>query len=452
MELPEKFCDRVKRDLGVEAEDFFSSLKKESETSIRINKNKIKNTKLSDNVPWCNNGRYLSERPVFTADPLFNVGGYYVQEASSMFLEQAFSSFVDKNDEPVVIDLCASPGGKSTHLASLLDGHGLLISNEVVKNRVAPLRENLTKWGYNNIFVTNSDPSDFSDLEGFADVIVVDAPCSGEGMFRKDEQAISEWSEQNVEMCQSRQRDILSSIYNVLKDDGILIYSTCTYNSLEDEDNVRWICDNLGAEVLNVDIDKSWKISTSDYGYHFYQHKIRGEGFFLSVMRKNSQTDHLRFKQSKSFKFAKVPEVVKNWLNSNDEFAFIQKNDSIIAIPKKFSAHYEILNNTVRVVQSGTLIATVKGNDYIPSTDLALSSFVNNDAFKVVELDWCQAMAFLKREMLNLDESEKGWYIVTFEGVNLGFVKNLGTRVNVLYPAEWHVRMNVDQSMYKPII
>ena len=250
-------------------------------TSVRVN-DKIAYQPSSENVAWCKSGYYLDERPLFTADPLFHAGVYYVQEASSMFLEQAVKQYFPMAD--TVLDLCAAPGGKSTLLSQTLAESSLLVSNEIIRSRAYILAENLIKWGNPNVVVTNNEPKDFAILGGFFDAIVIDAPCSGEGMFRKDAGAVEEWSEYNVTLCAARQTEIVSSVWDALKTDGILVYSTCTFNREENEENVQWICNELGAEVLSIDLQGNSDITKSDFGYRFYPHKTKGEGFFISVL------------------------------------------------------------------------------------------------------------------------------------------------------------------------
>lgn len=454
MNLHPSFVSRIHKDFGDDAEVFLASLETNPITSIRFNDTKVGLLELEDRVPWATNAMYLNSRPVFTQDPLFNVGAYYVQEASSMFLEQAFNQYVEVTHDSVILDLCASPGGKSTLLASLMNGRGLLVSNEVVSQRVAPLRENITKWGYPNCVVTNSDPSVLGKNEGLFDAILIDAPCSGEGMFRKDEQAVNEWSPENVDMCAKRQRDILEYIYPALKDNGILIYSTCTYNNEEDENNVRWICSQLGGEVLPIQIKEEWGVVDSKFGYHFYPYSTKGEGFFLAVIRKHSDTGRFAYskvKNQKEVKSAIGSQLSKYILNPSD-FVISETSDNMyIATPKAISEVVNHLKNSARVVQSGVLVAQLKGKDIIPATPLALSSILDRNATPVVELNWRDAMAFLRRESFPLPSSPKGWLLVTFRNIPLGWLKNLGNRTNSSYPNEWHVRMQADESLYTPV-
>ena len=239
-------------------------------------------------VKWCEQGRYLSERPKFTYDPLFHAGAYYVQEASSMFVWQALSQLVEQ--DALVLDLCAAPGGKSTAIAQYLSENGFLVSNEYVPQRAHVLVENITKWGAPNCVVTNNAPRHFEKLKTRFDAILVDAPCSGEGMFRKDERAREEWSPANVDMCVERQREILESAWKVLKPGGVLIYSTCTFNSHENEEQVQWLIDEMEAEYLPLKIEDDWMITETERGYRFLPHKTRGETYLPGVPVKTSAT------------------------------------------------------------------------------------------------------------------------------------------------------------------
>lgn len=273
----------------------------EQVTSIRLNPNKpaTLNPQFAtlQKVPWNSNGYYLSERPSFTSDPLFHAGAYYVQEASSMFLEDAIRQTCDLTQNLKVLDLCAAPGGKSTLIQSIISDNSLLVSNEIIKTRVNILSENITKWGAANVVVTNNDPKDFQKLPGYFDVIVVDAPCSGSGLFRKDPEAIDEWSLNNVTLCSQRQQRILADILSSLKPGGILIYSTCSYSEAEDEDICDWLLSGTQDPLsgLRLQIKSDWHIiETSSpqhnaYGYRFYPDKLKGEGFFIAVFQKNGE-------------------------------------------------------------------------------------------------------------------------------------------------------------------
>ena len=293
MNLPSDFSQRTHELLGDnDYRQLEDALQDEAPVSIRVNSAKCDREVKGERVPWSANGIYLAERPTFTFDPLFHAGCYYVQEASSMFVEQVLKTYV--SSPVVMLDLCAAPGGKSTAARAVLPDGSLLVANEVMRNRVQILAENLIKWGNTEVVVTNNDPSDFAALPGMFDVVLTDVPCSGEGMFRKDAVAVEEWSADNVQICRQRQRRILADVWTALKPGGLLIYSTCTYNREEDEDNVAWIARELGAEVLEVPVRPEWNITgnltEADFPvYRFLPHKTKGEGFFLAVLRKDTE-------------------------------------------------------------------------------------------------------------------------------------------------------------------
>lgn len=293
MNLPAEFAARTRSLLGEEEYRLLeNALQGEAPVSIRVNRGKCDEPVAGVPVLWSASGTYLAKRPTFTFDPLFHAGCYYVQEASSMFVEQVLRTYASR---PVVmLDLCAAPGGKSTNARSVLPEGSLLVANEVMRNRVQVLAENLVKWGDAGVVVTHNDPADFTGLAGVFDVVLTDVPCSGEGMFRKDAVAVEEWSVDNVRICWQRQRRILSDVWPSLKPGGLLIYSTCTYNREEDEDNVDWIARELGVEVLEVPVQPEWGIAGNLAGsgfpvYRFLPHHTRGEGFFLAVLRKNGE-------------------------------------------------------------------------------------------------------------------------------------------------------------------
>ena len=441
MDLPELFETRTRALLREEYNSFVTALSADFPTSIRINPRKSIDKPKFDPIPWCNYGYYLPQRPIFTMDPLFHAGSYYVQEASSMFLEQTVKQHLNA-ENPLVLDLCAAPGGKSTHLASLLDGKGLLLSNEIIRSRAKILEENLTKWGAPNVVITNNDPRDFSKFNGLFDMIVVDAPCSGEGMFRKDPQSIEEWSVNNVHLCSERQKRIVADVFPALKTGGLLIYSTCTYNREENEDTVKWIIEELGAEFLPIKTDDSWNITNSELGYRFFPHKTKGEGFFLSVLMKTKEESTFRIKSNKNDKTQKnqVPNLLKEWIIDGDYKQTIRTED-VSAIPSDFFDLIPVLEKELKVMQSGILLGCIKGKDMLPDISLALSWIINKQAFHIEKLTWEQAIAYLRKDNLHFPKAPQGWILLEYQNQLLGWVKNLGNRVNNAYPQEWRIRM-----------
>ena len=443
MNLPEAFINRTHELLKEDFTSFLHALDNPSPISVRVN-NKIDYIPSDDKVRWCNSGYYLSKRPLFTADPLFHAGVYYVQEASSMFLQQALNQYVSPKN--TILDLCAAPGGKSTLISEHLNNGGLLVSNEIIRSRAYILAENLIKWGNDAIVVTNNEPKDFQSLPSFFDAILVDAPCSGEGMFRKDAGAIDEWSEQNVKMCALRQREILTDVWDTLKTDGMLIYSTCTYNREENEDNIQWIEDELGAELLKIDTESFPEITISEKGYRFFPHKTRGEGFFLSVLRKTSDSPSLRIKKQHKKQHVKLDFQItelKNQLKEPEIWKLNEENNIISAYRKEFSDQIDLLKNNLKLLHFGITLAERKGKDFIPHTSLALSKSVEIKNIQSADIEYDDAIMFLRKEAITLPDTKKGFVLLKYKTIPLGWVKNLGNRSNNLYPSEWRIRMKI---------
>ena len=434
MILPPDFINYTKAMLGNEWDSFLNSLSSESPVSIRFN-NKTTVKEHFEQVKWCSHGVYLSKRPSFTLDPLFHAGCYYVQEASSMFLEQVVRQLIET---PVTaLDLCAAPGGKSTHLSQILPNGSLLISNEFVRSRAFVLTENIQKWGNANNIVSNNAPKDFSTFNGMFDFILIDAPCSGEGMFRKDSDAIGEWSRKNVDMCAKRQKEIVQQVWNSLKENGLLVYSTCTYNQEENEKNVDWITKDFNAEILHLRIENTWGIIENDYGYRFFPHKTKGEGFFISVLRKKEPCNQLKIKQKPSQK-AKID--LNDILQEKELFEVIQNNSFYYAVPKNHIEQILFLQKQLNVIHMGIPLYEQKGKDLIPQAGLALSKYFTRTSFPTCNLNYSNAIAFLQKEAIWCDAPTKGFVAVCYNDIPLGWVKHLGNRCNNLYPAEWRIR------------
>lgn len=418
--------------------DFELALTQAPTVSVRLNdKTTLPQFADAEPVPWCDTGRYLAERPNFTRDPLFHAGAYYVQEASSMFLWQVLEKFVDKNAK--ILDMCAAPGGKSTLMAHYLDG-GVLVANEFVRTRAYVLAENVQKWGSPHVVVTNNAPCDFADFNAVFDAVLVDAPCSGEGMFRKDTTAVTEWSAANVYNCVLRQRDILTSAWQSLKTDGILIYSTCTYNRLENEENVQWLCRHFGAEIVRIPLDKAWQITKTDEGYHFYPHKTRGEGLFLAVLRKTAAENHAKIR-GKGAPKTLASSAFADYLKNADEYALFVFPNRNFAFLKHHADLLQACLNRLNVLHFGVPLAEQKGKDLVPQTGLALSKAFNLPTFASAAVDLETALRFLRCEAIALPDAPKGFLAVKYRNVPIGWVKNVGNRCNNLYPAPWRIRM-----------
>lgn len=455
--LPDKFIERIKLQNYIDSGSLIKALGEPSPVSIRINPAKWDRRPVaSEPVPWSSRGFYLDRRPLYTPDPMFHAGCYYPQEASSMFIEQLFRSGLIGQGPLRILDLCAAPGGKTTHLSSLAGPEALIVANDAIRTRARILAENVTKWGVPNTVVTWNDPSAFSRLEGFFDVILIDAPCSGEGMFR-DSTAVSEWSEDNACHCSLRQRRILMDAWPALKEDGLLVYSTCTFNPSENEENIIWLAGKQNAESIRPDIPEYEGITEISLGnirgFGFHPGRIKGEGLFISVLRKRESTGNVPkgFRGSKNLRPSKDDLRKAQSLSIFDSAGVLSRGNELFYFPGSVS-EYELLAGTLRLVKQGTGISTIKGRDYLPSHELALSTGIRANAFPSAELTYEQAVRYLKREELKDVSVPAGWVLVTLQSVILGFVNNIGRRLNNYYPPEWRIRMAVDNSAGSKII
>ena len=419
-QLPAIFMETTRQLMGEERfERYLKSFEEDVPVSIRLNPKKLavgswQLAVSNEVVPWCRNGYYLSKRPNFTMDPLFHAGCYYVQEAASMFLDEVLRQLAvsqiytaeptllckkpkANSQKPIVLDLCAAPGGKSTLLRAALPEDCVLYSNEPIRNRASILLENVEKWGYQNHFVTNAYPKDYRKSKMKFDLILCDVPCSGEGMFRKDEATIREWSPQNVEKCWRLQRDIVSDAWACLNEGGIMIYSTCTFNTKENEENIRWMLETFDdAEVVPIETKAEWNITGSllegfdEPVYRFIPGITRSEGLFMCVLKKSGEPSPTH--------------------------------------PSPLTPHHSPLTTHHSPLTS----------HHSPLT---------------VNLDYKSAIAYLRGEALRLpDDTPRGEVTVCFQGHPLGLVKNLGTRANNLYPKPWRIKTTHVPDEYEPIL
>lgn len=409
-------------------------------TSIRANpfkKSDIVNPEYK--IPWTDHGYYLDTRPSFTFDPLFHAGCYYVQDASSMFLEQALKQTVDLSKPLKILDLCAAPGGKSTHILSLISGDSLLVSNEVIRLRANILNDNIIKWGCANVVVTNNDPKEFQKLDSFFDVIVVDAPCSGSGLFRREPQAIEQWSEQNVLLCSQRQQRILADVLPALKSGGVLIYSTCSYSKEEDEQMVDWLKKELTIKNEKLLINSDWNIIKSDGGYRFWPDKIKGEGFFIACFineRDNVKEAYLRGVKPDKFSKQELDILNKN-INTNG-ITFLRHGKILRAVPECLLNEVNFVSSKLNMVNSGIEIGEIINDKLIPEHALAVSNILSNDVPQI-ELSYEQAIQYLKKRELGLTTDKRGWSTVTYKGYPLGWINILSNRINNYYPKELRI-------------
>lgn len=454
--LPASFLNSLQNTPGFQLESF-KRVHETSQaiTSIRRNQFKKWDTgahsflHLNDSetnvetVPWCRNAFYLKERPSFVLDPLWHAGAYYVQEASSMFVQYILEQLKIPS-QSVVIDVCAAPGGKSTLLANYFYD-GLIISNEIIKSRNAILVENLTKWGADNTVVTQNDPSHFASLPQFFDLMLIDAPCSGSGLFRKDPDAIKEWSEENVQHCSLRQQRIVEETAAALKQGGYLIYSTCSYSMEEDEKIMDHIASIPGFQNVSIPIPASWNIVTTEsaihhaIGYRFYPDQVKGEGFFISIFQKIEDTSN--YYSTAHFNFTPLTKneinVIQNHFELPQGYQLISHQSECIAIPSKYENELRILLSHWYVKKMGMSIGEIKGKDLIPAHQLAMSYWATLP-YQRHELNIKEALDYLRRASLQM-EGPKGWTLMTFQNIGLGWAKILPQRCNNYYPNEWRI-------------
>jgi len=449
--LPPSFLSSLKGLPGFNEQAFIQTHElKESITSIRINTNKSFLEQPSSffeeatAIPWCEDGYYLKERPLFVLDPLWHAGAYYVQEASSMFLHYALKQIAPNAGSMHVLDLCAAPGGKTSLLANYFK-KGLVVANETIKNRNAILVENTTKWGADNIVVTQNDPSHFKALPQFFDIILIDAPCSGSGLFRKDPEAIEHWSEDAVQHCSIRQSRIIEDSIDCLKEGGYLIYSTCSYSMQEDENILDKIAAMQGMVNIDLNIDNDWGIIKSESpvhhcnGYRFYPDKVKGEGFFLAVFKKEMDTNSSYY--DSSFETTAITKKETEILNTHfslpNDYYYINHQENIIALAIQFKDAYNTLLKNLYVKKMGMAIGTLKGADLIPAHALAMSTW-SHLPFASMEVDEATALQYLRRADLNLPGG-KGWHALQYKNIRLGWAKLLPNRSNNYYPNEWRI-------------
>lgn len=451
--------------LGTAFADFAAALGQPAPVSLRANRHKWTGPIQHDGqVLWCESGYYLAERPVFTLDPLLHAGAYYVQEASSMSIAHALRQLVDLERPLLALDLAAAPGGKSTLLAGMLSPDSLLVANEVIRSRYQTLRHNLARWGLPNVVVSQHDPEDFGPLAGCFDLVLVDAPCSGEGLFRKDPDAQKEWSPAQVGFCASRQRRILAEATALTAPGGILIYSTCTYNDHENAANAKWLEEVAGLEYVPLEWPPEWGVEERRRGYQFYPHRVRGEGFYLACFRRPSAgaiknissswqprnpKPHLWRGKPETAKQQSIGmgrwtmvnkrEVLELWLESGHDFGFWQNaQGGLWTLPRKVEGYFAEVAGVLFRVEPVLEMGDLKGGDLIPAGALALSTALARN-IPTISLNREQAIRFLRKEDPLLPEAPKGWLAAQYESHTLGWLKGLGNRVNNYFPKEWRI-------------
>ena len=460
--LPKTLIPRLQSQLGNEWGAFLESLEKPPISSLRVNP--VKGPDLfadEEAVPWCKYGKYPAERPRYVWDPMYHAGAYYAQEASSMI----FANAIDFSKDLKVLDLCAAPGGKSTLLLSFLSKNSLLVSNELVGKRASILYENLVKWGAPNTLITNNSVNDFHSFKGFFDVVLIDAPCSGEGMFRKDDEVITQWSEGLADQCSIIQKNILAEAVGLIKPGGQLIYSTCTWESRENEDNISWLYDNFDISPAAIAIKPEWGILQKNLDingqkqpvYYCYPHRVKGEGQFIATMtiEGNEHTSSKNHKSGAQFQKLSVAEAgfVSPYLSNEIKVELKKFGDKIIAIPKGLEHDMAALAKNLRIKKAGVEVGILAKNQLIPDHDLLMCGLASKDIQRL-ELDQNKALEYLQRKMVDigLENVRKGWFIFTYKGLDIGWAKNLGNRYNNHYPQEWRIRKEPSEAFKESIM
>lgn len=438
--IPQDFIHRIKQQFPTEWEEFLSSLNQNPISSIRYNPKKSK-TNYTTNIPWTSHGVYLNERPKFTLDPLFHAGSYYVQESSSMFIDYVLGYLKSKISLDKVLDLCAAPGGKSTIILDHLESHQYLISNEILPKRNLILRENLTKWGYPNFIITENSPKEYSSLPEFFDAILLDAPCSGEGLFRKDKASMDEWSLENAQMCSERQYDIFKSIWSSLKVGGYLIYSTCTYNPDENERLLSSLNrSGYEFECEQLEIDKGWEIDTIEFeeiiGYRFLPHKVKGEGFFCSILRKKGIWEKSKTKSSKSYINPWVYEFIDQ--RNLEGYSTYKFKNSLYLSPNSLLDDLDILQKMLYVKQIGIEVGNYNGAKIEINHGLSQLFFAKIYP-QTLKIESTDAINYLAKESISF-KLEDGYTELFYNEISIGFILSEGSKIVNLYPSAWKIR------------
>jgi 16S rRNA C967 or C1407 C5-methylase (RsmB/RsmF family)/NOL1/NOP2/fmu family ribosome biogenesis protein len=443
MNFPEGFLTHIAHTAGFNSHAFEEAHRHATPTSIRLHPTK-NHPAFSENelVPWCDEAFYLKERPDFTLDPHFHAGGYYVQEASSMSIIHALNQEFDTQRDLRILDLCAAPGGKSTHILSWLNGAGLLVSNEVIRNRASVLRDNLSKWGYANVLTSNNDPKHLGTLHHFFEALVVDAPCSGSGMFRKDPAAMQHWSPEAVLHCAERQKRILSEVWDALQPGGLCVYSTCSYSTAENEAISQFICTELGADYISLAaLDENPAIVSSGWGYRFWPHRLKGEGFFMAVFRKHSESIQTLAPAKKHLEFKKVQTGCASWVDGS--FVEASCHLGAVLVPLQQQEAVNTLYTKLHTVKVGIQSGESKNGKFIPHHELALYNVLSPEVPSIA-LDREHALRYLKKESLRINHEAQGQFVMSFENSILGWGNAVDNRINNGLPKSWRILKEID--------
>lgn len=458
-QLPQDFKDMLSGCVDSDVAAKVISALEDTEPVVSARTNKLKNIAPAaglEPVPWLpDRGFYTDIRPLFAADPAWHQGLYYVQDASSMIMTEAVRRAVEiLPDGPVrYLDACAAPGGKTIAAIEALPAGSAVLANEFDRKRAGALLENLAKNGVPTVAVSNIDGAVLGKLGPAFDIVAVDAPCSGEGMMRKEPEAIRQWTRGFVESCAALQRDILAGVWNALRPGGVLIYSTCTFNRQENEENVRFIVETLGAESVDLGLDTyPGVLSGFDTPFHCYRLMpgfVRGEGLFIAALRKTDGEGNRIPRMKGTFSKA-APIALKaagTWLRESENYTiFADGADAFAAVPATQAAFMAYLAASLHLLRCGLPLGRIKGKDAVPAWELSFSTAFRNDSMPQLPLDYSAAMTYLHGDSLSYipDSLPKGFATSTFGGVPLGFIKNIGRRANNLYPEALRLRMNPD--------
>ncbi len=450
MPLPSALISSLQNLSGFDEQTFLDAHQITSPpVSIRLNPHKRNGIDCFENtstIPWCAEGRYLPQRPSFILDPLWHAGAYYVQEASSMFLDYAVKYLLQNNFvEKKVLDLCAAPGGKSTLLSALFTD-GLVVSNEVIKSRVGILYENIVKWGLPNTVITHNDTAAFQRLPGFFDLMVVDAPCSGSGLFRRQPEAANKWNEQQVIHCSMRQKKILSDAIPTLQEDGVLIYATCSFSYEENEAIADWLCKQYHLESLPIPLKNEWGITETFSNemhaacYRFYPGKVVGEGFFMAAFRNcEPQEVYKKATISASQNVHVVDDIspFEHFLDNSFDGAIFLQGEAYRAINHFGLEQLNTIKQNLYITHAGINCGSMKQKDFIPHHGLAVSNIINKE-LSVYQADESIALQYLRKKDIPVVNA-KGWLPVQYKDCNIGWIKALPNRINNYYPTEWRI-------------
>jgi 16S rRNA C967 or C1407 C5-methylase (RsmB/RsmF family)/NOL1/NOP2/fmu family ribosome biogenesis protein len=420
----------------------------EPQYSIRLNSKKFKHELNLEKVNWCKNAYYVKDKPRFSMDPLWHAGAYYVQEAGSMFLSSIIEALPFENKPTHVLDLCAAPGGKTTLMADVLPEDCVIVANEMIPQRLKSLHENIIKWGNSNIITTNNQPTAFENLPNYFDLVLVDAPCSGEGLLRRNDEALNQWSPKLIEECCYKQKQILSSALETLKPGGFLIYSTCTYNTTENEDNLTWLINENNCLPVDLQMILPSEITVTETlgnkAYRFFPGITMSEGFFITVVQK--QNDHSGDKHwsNKTTKIKYAANPMKELIEFNQRSVLVEEKGMLKFYSEKVLEGLIHLDKHLKINDAARDFGTVKNNKFIPAETLGFANSINIDESLIADLNYDDAILFLSRGNLQLTVEKRGYTFLRFNGVIVGLANILENRLNNYYPNHWRI-LNVDK-------